>query len=179
MPAKERVRPLSNEIKAISEAAAEGDKLVEVVLKSVPEIVQKRGVMPEDVLKERFFNVERIARRLALVPDTGARLPMYILSYLQSMLIMRPDNPISKEELHDQEIDFSKLDTYEILNRARYWIDHGDIAKSVRYMNLLDGAPRKIAFDWVNEARIYLETQQAVNVLLAHAAASGYQAVSS
>lgn len=40
-------------------------------------------------------------------------------------------------------------------------------------MNLLQGAPRAIARQWMEEARIMLETQQAANTLMAHATASG------
>jgi len=80
---------------------------------------QERGVYPEEALRERFLNVERVARRLALVPEDGAGLPIYFLSYLQSLFILRPDNPISKDELENKPFDYSKLDTYDILNRAR------------------------------------------------------------
>lgn len=44
---------------------------------------------------------------------------------------------------------------------------------TLRYMNLLKGASRRVAQDWINETRILLETQQAANTLMAHAAASG------
>lgn len=40
-------------------------------------------------------------------------------------------------------------------------------------MNLLKGASREIARQWMEEARILLETQQAANTLMAHASASG------
>lgn len=40
-------------------------------------------------------------------------------------------------------------------------------------MNLLQGASRKVAEDWIKEARLLLETQQAANTLMAHAASSG------
>lgn len=55
----------------------------------------------------------------------------------------------------------------------RYFIDRGDLIMALRYMNLLQGAPRKIASDWLKETRLLLETQQAANTLMAHAAASG------
>jgi mitofilin len=168
-----RIRPLANEIKAINDSAVEGDRLVVTVLKTIPEEVQKRGVYPEDALRERFFKVSKLARRLALVPEDGARLPVYILSYLQSIFVLNQNDQISKEEINDEKIDFNKLDTYDILNRAKYWLDHGNIAQSLKYMNLLNGASRKVAKDWINEARIYLETQQAVNTLLAYAESSG------
>jgi len=44
---------------------------------------------------------------------------------------------------------------------------------TLKYMNLLKGAPRSIASDWMNETRILLETQQAIDVLLAYAGATG------
>lgn len=170
---QQKLRPLINEIKAVSKAAAEGDELVAVVLQNLPHEALNRGVYPEDALRERFLNVERVARKVALVPAEGASLPVYLLSYIQSFLIMRPDNPISNDELQDKPIDFSKLDTYDILNRARYFLDRGDLTQSLKYMNLLQGAPRKVARDWLKEARLLLETQQAANTLMAHAAASG------
>lgn len=40
-------------------------------------------------------------------------------------------------------------------------------------MNLLSGAPRSVAKDWMNETRILLETQQAVDTLIAYTGAIG------
>lgn len=170
---RNKLRPLKNELKAVSRAAADGDELVFVVLQNLPKEVEERGVYPEDALRERFINVEKIARKLAIVPEEGATVPIYILSYLQYLFIMRPDDPITKEELQNEKFDFSKLDTYDILNRAKYFIDRGDFTQSVKYMNLLQGQARKISNDWIKEARLLLETQQAANTLMAHAAASG------
>lgn len=85
----------------------------------MPDEAKTRGVYPEDALRERFIKVERLARRVALVPADGARLPMYLLSYIQSVFILTPDNPIPKEELANEPIDVSKFDTYDILNRAK------------------------------------------------------------
>lgn len=44
---------------------------------------------------------------------------------------------------------------------------------TLRYMNLLKGASRSVASEWMNEARILLETQQAIDTLLAYIGASG------
>lgn len=52
-------------------------------------------------------------------------------------------------------------------------MDRGDFAQTLRYMNLLNGAPRCVARQWMEETRILLETQQAANTLMAHAASSG------
>lgn len=45
--------------------------------------------------------------------------------------------------------------------------------QALRYANLLQGASRNVAGDWIKETRLLLETQQAANVLMAHAATSG------
>lgn len=52
-------------------------------------------------------------------------------------------------------------------------MDRGNLAQTLRYMNLLQGASRKVSTEWMNEARLLLETQQAVNVLLSHASGNG------
>lgn len=143
------------------------------MLSAVPAVALDRGVFPEEALRERFVKVDQLARRLAMVKDDRAKMPMYLLSYLQSMFILTPANAISKEEIKDEIIDFEKLDTYDIMNRARYWMERGNLTQTVKYMNLLQGAPRKMAQDWINEARLLLETQQIVNTLMAHAASSG------
>lgn len=162
---------MKNEIKAVA-IAAEGDELVAVVLGGLPDDAVKRGVYPEDALRERFIKVDKMARRLAMVPEDGARLPIYLLSFLQSMLIITPSNSISKDELQDKPVDFSQFDNYDVLNRAKYWLERGDLTQALKYMNLLKGASRKVAGEWMKEARLLLETQQAANTLMAHAAAN-------
>lgn len=175
VPWKDQLRPLEPEISAVVKASASGDDLVKAVINGIPEEAKIRGVFPEDALRERFLKVEKVARSMALVPASGARLHMYLLSYLQSFFLLRAASPIPQAELNDEIIDFSKLDTNEILQRARYWIDRGDFAQALRYMNLLKGGSRSVSRQWMEETRILLETQQAANTLMAHAAASGLQ----
>jgi MICOS complex subunit MIC60 len=112
------LRPLKNEIVAVK-TAAEGDELVAVVVNSLPEKARERGVYPEEALRERFLKVFQVSRKLALVPVEGASLPVYLLSFIQGFFIMTPAEVISQEELLDREFDFSKLDTYDITNRAK------------------------------------------------------------
>lgn len=168
---KEKLRPLSTELQAVA-IAAEGDELVAVVIKGLPDEAVKRGVYPEDALRERFIKVRKMAHRLAMVPEEGARLPVYLLSFLQSMFIINPSNAISKDELQDKPVDFNQFDNFDILNRANYWLDRGDLTQALKYMNLLKGASRKVSEEWMKEARLLLETQQAANTLMAHAGAN-------
>jgi len=54
-----------------------------------------------------------------MVPAEGAALPVYLLSYLQSLLIVKTSTPIPKSELEDEPIDVNALNTYDVLQRAR------------------------------------------------------------
>ncbi|CAG0919118.1 unnamed protein product [Notodromas monacha] len=56
---------------------------------------------------------------------------------------------------------------------SRFYLHRDDLIQAVKYMNLLKGAPRHVASDWLNEARLHLETRQAADALLAHAAGIG------
>ncbi|XP_078032942.1 inner membrane mitochondrial protein mitofilin isoform X4 [Augochlora pura] len=171
--ADEAVRPLEPEIKAVTKAAPKEDPLVLAAIQGIPEEAAKRGVFPEDILRARFLKVEEVARRLAMVPAEGASLPIYLLSYLQNFLMIKNVRNIPKWEVEDNPIDVNSLTTFDILRRARFWLDRGDFKMALRYMNLLKGAPRSVARDWMNETRILLETQQAVDTLLAYAGAIG------
>lgn len=93
--------------------------MVATVLSGIPKEAISRGVYPEGAIRERFLKVERVAKRLALVPEDGGRLPLYLLSYIQSILLINNANPIPQAELADEKINFSELDTYDILQRAR------------------------------------------------------------
>ncbi|XP_066586355.1 MICOS complex subunit Mic60 isoform X2 [Prorops nasuta] len=171
--AEDCIRPLEPEIQAVRRAAPKDDPLVKATIQGIPEEAAKRGVYPENALREKFLKVEKAASKLALVPETGAPLAIHFLSYLQHLLVFKNANPITKEELEDEPFDVESLNTYDVLCRARYWIDHGDIKMTLKYMNLLKGAPKCIAKEWMNEARILLETQQAIDTLLAYAGATG------
>ncbi|XP_049777643.1 MICOS complex subunit Mic60 isoform X2 [Schistocerca cancellata] len=172
-PWTRQLRPLEDDVLALRKAAVEGDELVEAVLAAIPKEAVARGVYPEDALRERFLKVERIARRLALLPERGGSLPLYFFSYLQSLFLINAVDPIPQAELSDEPVNLAHLDTFDILQRARYWLDRGNFTQTLKYMNLLKGASRQIASDWMNETRILLETQQAAGTLLAHAAAAG------
>lgn len=99
---------------------ADSDELVQAVLAGIPKEATERGVFPEDALRERFIKVEKLAKTLALVPETGGRLPLYVLSWFQSKLLFDASCPIPQAELNNEKVDFSQLSTNEILQRARY-----------------------------------------------------------
>lgn len=141
-PWQDQLRPLRTEVEAVRKASGklkyqidrdlfqllrklcfeitEKDELVNVILDGLPEVARTRGVYPENAIRERFLKVERLARQLALVPGTNATIPQYVLSYMQSLFIIQPKELISQAELNNEPTDYSKLNTFEILDRTRW-----------------------------------------------------------
>ncbi|XP_045615808.1 MICOS complex subunit Mic60 isoform X2 [Procambarus clarkii] len=174
---EEQLRPLSEQISAIKAATGNGNPYVGAVLSAVSEEAQTRGVYTEEALRERFIKVERICKRVSMIGDNGGSLITYLLSFIQSFLVLNAFEYLPGTEVRNEEIAVDTLSTYDILARARYCLDKDDLSLSVRYMNLLRGEPRNVATSWLKEARLTLETRQAADALLAHAAATAVKAL--
>uniref|UniRef100_T1IIE3 MICOS complex subunit MIC60 n=1 Tax=Strigamia maritima TaxID=126957 RepID=T1IIE3_STRMM len=175
----EQLKPLADEMDAVKTAANIDGKhsRVEAILTAIPETVLSRGIYPETTLKERFLDVYRTCRRVAMVDEKGGSLWRFGLSYLQSMLLIDRPSPLTRLELAHTPIDPRKLNVFDILSRARWCIERDDLELALRYMNLLQGAPRIVATDWMNEVRMLLEVRQVADVLTALSAARGIQSI--
>ncbi|XP_063834659.1 MICOS complex subunit Mic60-like [Ostrinia nubilalis] len=163
---------IDNELKAL-EKAGKDDRLVQTVLKGIPTEVREKGIATEKSLRERFDTMEKTAVKVALVGREGATLPVYFLSWLQSKLLFQKITEIPEDELDNKPTDFTKLDTFDIIQRARFHMNHGNLGAALRYVNLLQGAPRAAARPWVDAARTHLEIRQAAEAVMAHASACG------
>ncbi|XP_063834381.1 MICOS complex subunit Mic60-like [Ostrinia nubilalis] len=172
----DKVIRVDKELKAIENASGDDDKLVKTVLKAIPESVRTNGIVPESVLRERYHRMEKAALRVALVEQDGGPLPIYFLSWLQSMMLFMKLSciPQAEQDKLPQE-PFQGLDTFDLLRRARFWIERGNLAAALRYVSSLEGASRLAASTWFDAARSHLETRQAAEAVLAHAAALGLQ----
>ncbi|KAK3883104.1 hypothetical protein Pcinc_012558 [Petrolisthes cinctipes] len=174
---EEQMKPLDEQISAIKTAAGEGNPYVIAVVDSLSPEAQERGVLTEEALRERFIKVERICKRVSMIGDNGGSLIRYFLSYIQSFFILNAFEYMPGNEVRNEEVPVDSLSTYDILARTRYCLDKDDLTLSVRYMNLLRGEPRNVASSWLKEARLTLETRQAADALLAHAAATAVKAL--
>ncbi|XP_026323159.1 MICOS complex subunit Mic60-like [Hyposmocoma kahamanoa] len=159
---------IDNELRAL-EKAGQGDKMVQAVLMGIPKATREEGIATEVALKDRFDVLEKTAMKVALIGRDGASLPMYFLSWVQSKLLFQKLAEIPRDELDNLPQDFSKLDTFDIMQRARYYMDRGNLSAALRYVNLLQGAPRAAALCWVEDARRHLEIRQAAETVMAHA----------
>ena len=170
---EDRLKPLQPELEAITAALCEKSELISTVIGSVPETAVTRGVWPESALAERFARVRSVARRVALIDESGGSLFRYIVSYVMSVFVFR--QPLHAEAGHyddDAELDADQLTTFNLLDRAASALERGSLEQAVRYVNQLRGESRHVASDWLTEARLLLETRQAADVLVAFAVAN-------
>ena len=159
-PFENRLRPLGPELSAITSAADLSDtsstKILSTVVSSVPDVAVTRGVWTESALVNRFDRVYAVARRVAMVGEGETSLFRYALSYLMSLVVFRHPPPAA-----DSNIDADQLTPFYLLDAASWSLEHGDLEQAVRYVNQLTGEARRVAADWLREARLLLETKQA------------------
>jgi len=159
-----RTRTLMPEMIAILQLSERDTTLAEIV-DSFPEQATLFGVVPEKDLINRFKHVKDACKRVAAVQD-GDSIVKYFMSYVKSMFV------ISRWYLTDvdQAVDMDKLTSYEILAKAEHYIREGDLETATKLMSQLKGVARKLSSDWLNEARLLLETKQTALLLQAYAA---------
>jgi len=166
------IKPLKADVSSIKDVASENEFVLTVVA-GIPETAVSRGVYTEQGLRDRFCKVEAVARRVGNIGEEGGSLLRYGLSYLQSMLLV--DTSVRTAKSSEELINTDELCTTDILNLSRFCLERGDVVRAVQYMGLLKGEPRRVADDWLTEARLHLEASQASEALLAHAAAVGLE----
>ncbi|NXF03315.1 MIC60 protein, partial [Smithornis capensis] len=159
--------PLESAVKAIK-ASCSNNAFTEALTAALPQESLKRGVYSEEALRARFHTVQKLAKRVAMIDETRNSLYQYFLSYLQSLLMFHPHQLKPPAELSPDD-----LDTFKLLSYASYCIEHGDLELAAKFVNQLRGESRRVAHDWLNEARMTLETKQIVDILTAYASAVG------
>ncbi|CAM9394100.1 unnamed protein product [Lampetra planeri] len=164
--------PLAKHVDAARAVLAESE-FAQVVTGAVPSESKERGVYSLEALRHRFRSVRRLARRVALIDETRNSLYQYFLSYVQAALMLEPSTlkppaeGVAVEELGD---------AFRVLAYAAFCLEHGDLEQAARFVTALRGEARRVADSWLHEARLTLETRQAVALLTAHASAVGLAA---
>jgi mitofilin len=156
----------------------EANSLSHLALKAIPKAAIENGVYTEDALIERFGQVDKICKRVSLIGDEGGSVWRYLLSYVQSMLVL-DTSKVSAAELADEKIDPTGWDTFAVLARVRHHLSERNLEMSLRYANQLKGEPRKVAADWIKDVRVHLETRQSASILMAQAASVSVRTLNS
>ena len=152
----------AKEIASLREAAHE-DSFILAVLDCIPkEAVNRSGVQSEAGLQQRFKKVKQTCKRVALVPQVGGGLGTYALSYLHSLLAIDVWKRSNSTHLQRDPTD---MDTFELLQHADHLLQCGRLEGAIQVLNCLQGESKRVASDWLKDARLYLETKQAVSVV--------------
>ncbi|GFO50285.1 micos complex subunit mic60 [Plakobranchus ocellatus] len=160
--------PLRNKVEAILNSSLK-HPFVETVANAIPTAALDEGVCTEEDLRSRFVRVSRICRRLGLVQDPNTSLYKYIVSYFHSFLVF--DHILA--EGPTDEVDLAKLDNFDLIAYAQYWMDKGNLELALKFMSQLSGESRRAANGWIQDARLLLETKQCAYTLTAFASATG------
>ncbi|XP_044518998.1 MICOS complex subunit MIC60 isoform X3 [Gracilinanus agilis] len=159
--------PLATAVEAIRHSCSDNE-FAQALTAAIPAQSLTRGIYSEETLRARFQHVQKLARRVALIDETRNSLYQYFLSYVQSLLLFQPQQLKPPAKLLPED-----LNTFTLLSYASYSIEHGDLELAAKFVNQLTGESRRVAQDWLNEARVTLETKQVVDVLTAYASAVG------
>ncbi|XP_070335531.1 MICOS complex subunit MIC60 isoform X5 [Odocoileus virginianus] len=159
--------PLGSAVEAIRVSCSDSE-FAQVLTAALPPESLTRGVYSEETLRVRFYAVQKLARRVAMIDETRNSLYQYFLSYLQSLLLFPPQQLKPPAELCPEDTN-----TFKLLSYASYCIEHGDLELAAKFVNQLKGESRRVAQDWLKEARMTLETKQIVEILTAYASAVG------
>jgi mitofilin len=157
--------PIHSEVESLRRVTNDNE-IVGKVLDSLSEDVQRRGVYTEESLRRRFPKVKQACRQVAMVGEDGGGVWSYLVSYLQSVFVFE-----TRIASPPTSIDPEELDTHKVLSLATCALENGDTEQAVRYMNQLRGEPRRVAKDWVKEARLFLEAKQVARFLVSFASA--------
>ncbi|KAM9741092.1 MICOS complex subunit MIC60 isoform 1-T1 [Menidia menidia] len=159
--------PLEPAAQAVRECCG-GNDFASSLASALPEESLQRGVYSEASLRARFNSLRSLVRRVALIDESHNSLYQYFLSYLQAALLLE-----AAQEAPPQQLSGGDLDPFRLLSYASYCLEHGDLELAAKLVNQLTGEARRVVEDWLTEARLTLETRQAVSLLSAYANAVG------
>lgn len=175
-------------IKSTVKANFKDDALMEIALNSLSDDVVSSGVYSEEDLIHRFKKVEKICNQVALIKNEYT--PFYMFLYSAAHSFIRPLyeidfslslKPIQIKQIPQGELDGSvevdptEWDTYDILKRVNYCIEHRNLEQALRYANQLTGEPRRVARDWISDTRKHLEVKQTLDLIQSKISAMNIQ----
>lgn len=146
----EQPKPFLRELAALKEVA-DGDELVRAAIASINPRAYQKGVSTPTQLIDRFRRVSDEVRKASLLPE-DAGVAGHAASWILSKVLFRKKGLTLGDDVES------------ILTRTETYLEEGNIDNAAREMNQLSGWARVLAKDWLREARLLLEVQQAVEV---------------
>ncbi|KAJ1918578.1 MICOS complex subunit mic60 [Mycoemilia scoparia] len=151
-PFFDELKALVKSVENLNTTSTEGAyTATEAAFKSIKPKVALSGVSSPNELEDRFDYVRREVRRVSLVPEDGTFVSQVQSAMLSKLLF-------EKEGLVEGD------DTESVLARAHYHLRRHDLDGATRELNQLKSWSKKLAEDWIAEARQRLEVEQALQV---------------
>ena len=149
--------------------AGEHDPFVQAVLHTVPNQAAERGIYTMSSLEARFNNVYKQCRKSPAYPENGGVVSNSVAWVKHKLASTPKPKVIPACEFENPE----GMSEAELLEQAKYFMDKKCVHEAVRCMVQLSGEMRLKAQEWIEEARLVLETRQAAEVLMAYANSKG------
>lgn len=147
-------------------------KFIDTILASIPAKAAQCGIFSVSTLERRFENVFEECKKAALCPNSSG-LFTSIYSNLYSKVMVYSTPPRYSEESQLDRCGTKGMDAKELLIQAHYFVERRCLAAALKCMNQLEGVPRCLAQDWIDETRLFLEVQQATEALYSYAMSKG------
>lgn len=179
--AKPKPIEIEDKLKCVREIVKDNfanDKLIQMALDTLSKDAIQNGVYSEEDLIRRFYNLETICNRVALIDNNYTNIFGYLKSYAYSFIrpFLQYDidfsmNPIKLKRISQDELDGklevnpSEWDIYDILQRIKLCIEQRNLEMALRYANLLNGEAGKLARDWIKDTREHLEVKQVFDLI--------------
>ena len=163
----EHSKPLQDEVGTVKKSLTNlsvSHPLIWAALQSIPQQALQSGVPLEDNLQSQFSSMKRACEHVALIDEDGGNVLQYFLSYLHSVFRLKTKINADGTTVGPEDT----TNTFHLLSLARYFVSHGNLESAARLINQLQGEPRRLAADWLADARLFLETKQAVSVLCSY-----------
>ncbi|KAJ3104914.1 Formation of crista junctions protein 1 [Phlyctochytrium planicorne] len=145
---------VAKEVEILKAVGKEDTFVVDILSHLNPEIVSD-GVPSVAELSDSFNTISTAIRRAQVMPDHGGPIS-FAVSWLLSHAIIKKSGYVAGDDVES------------ILARSETFLKAGDLDKSARELNQLRGWPKKLAADWLAQARLHLEIRQAYEVIDSH-----------
>ncbi|XP_065178768.1 uncharacterized protein LOC135809361 [Sycon ciliatum] len=137
-----------------------GDSFISAALDSIPAPALDTTLQSEPILRQRYETLRRNCQRVAMVPEDAENgFWTYSMSYVRSWFVF------PRRNLSLDTVDLSSMDTIDLLALCDREMREGSFEVAVRVLNQLRGQPRVLAQDWLDKARLLLETRQALALI--------------
>ena len=148
--------PFKEEISVLREVAVD-DPVFAAAVGYIPPTASKTGVKTYGQLRAAFQELAPETRRAALLPSDAG--PLWIpLAYIFDALKFKPSGNVAG------------LSCEEILARAEYNLNKGELELAVKEVDNLDGLPAQVMVEWQGAAKERLSVEQALSIIKAHSA---------